>query len=183
MLRAFTAWLPAVLLVACTTLPAPPQAPAVVPASAWTLVGRIGIQTQAESLSGNLRWQHRSDSDDLLLTSPLGQGVARIARDAGGVTLEVPGRPAQRAPDAESLTQEALGYALPVAGLAWWVQALPDPARPFDTAHDAEGRLERLQQDGWTIDYARYDGARPKKLILTRTGLEIRLVADTWHIE
>lgn len=183
MRRFFAAWLPALLLAACASVPAPPAGPPVGPAPNWTLGGRIGIQTEAQSLSGNLRWQHRPDFDSLLLTSPLGQGVARIERSAGGVTLDVPGEAPRTAPDAETLTRDALGYALPVAGLAWWVQALPDPGRPFDAARDASGRLERLKQDGWTIDYLQYVETRPRKLTLSRDGLEIRLVADEWQAE
>jgi len=109
--------------------------------------------------------------------------VARIERRPGGVTLEMPGEAPRAAPDAETLTHDALGYALPVAGLVWWVQALPDPARPFEASRDASGRLERLKQDGWTIDYLQYVEARPRKLTLHRDGLEIRLVADAWQAE
>lgn len=169
-------------LVACATVSLPPSAPISVSTN-WSLSGRIGIQSDAQNLSGNLRWQHRADSDVLLLTTPLGQGVARIERTPAGVTLDVPKQPLRSAPDAESLTQGALGYALPVTGLIWWIQAQPDPARPFDEARDAAGRLERLKQDGWTIDYLQYTENRPRKLTLAREGLEIRLVADEWRAE
>ncbi|MGA9164684.1 MAG: lipoprotein insertase outer membrane protein LolB [Thiobacillus sp.] len=167
-----------------------PSAPAVQNGNAlstnWTLQGRIGIQTDEQSLSGNIRWQHRADTDELLLTSPLGQGVARIERNAEGVTLEVPNQPARRAPDAESLTRDILGYALPVSGLTWWVQARPAPGRAFEATRDADGRLAQIRQDGWVIDYLQYAAdapARPRKLVVAREGLEIRLVTDSWQAE
>ena len=177
----------ALTLGACaSTPPAPPvEGGAQVPAN-WTLQGRIGIQTDEQSLSGQIHWQHRAETDELLMTSPLGQGVARIVRNAEGVTLEVPNQPARHAPDAESLTRDALGYGLPVSGLVWWVQARPDPDRAFKATHDAIGRLARLKQDGWVIDYLQYAAdapARPRKLVVTREGLEIRLVADSWQTE
>lgn len=181
--------LTAVLLLAlaagCTTTPPISPAAATVPLSAsWTLQGRIGIQTDEQSLSGNIRWQHRPDRDEVLMTSPLGQGVARIVRDAEGVQLELPNQPLRRAPDAESLTHEALGYALPVSGLVWWVQGRPDPASDFEARHAAAGRLAQLRQDGWVIDYLQYAAdARPRKLVVARDGLEIRLVADSWQAE
>jgi outer membrane lipoprotein LolB len=165
----------------------PPSVPSEVvvshPAS-WTLQGRIGIQTDEESLSGNIRWQHRMDGDDVLMTSPLGQGVARIVRDAEGVQLDMPNRPTRRAPDAESLTREALGYTLPLSGLVWWVQGRPDPHSAFEARHAPTGRLAQLKQSGWVIDYLQYGAdARPRRLVVARDGLTIRLVADDWQAE
>ncbi|WP_296751903.1 lipoprotein insertase outer membrane protein LolB [Thiobacillus sp.] len=173
------------LMLAAGCASVPPSVPAVaLPHASWTLQGRIGVQAGEQSLSGNIRWQHRAEADEVLLISPLGQGVARIVRNAEGVTLEAPNRSPRRAPDAESLTREALGYALPVAGLAWWVQARPDPGRSFEATHDGAGRIVQLKQDGWVIDYLQYAAdARPRKLVVAREGLEIRLVADNWQAE
>jgi len=175
------------LIAGCATTPPVIPTDALLPLPAnWTLQGRIGIQAGEQSLSGNIRWQHRVETDDVLMTSPLGQGVARIVRDAEGVLLEVPNQPSRRAPDAESLTREALGYALPVAGLMWWVQARPDPDSGFEATRDAAGRLTQLKQHGWVIEYQQYATdmpARPRKLAVTREGLEIRLVTDSWQAE
>lgn len=175
------------VLAGCVAVPPIPREAIEAPLSAnWTLQGRIGIQTDEQSLSGNVRWQHRTDSDDLLMTSPLGQGVARVVRTAEGVTLEVPNQPARHAADAESLTREVLGYALPVSGLAWWIQARPAPDRAFEATRDTAGRISQLKQDGWVIDYLQYavdSPARPRKLVVAREGLQIRLVADHWLAE
>jgi outer membrane lipoprotein LolB len=152
----------------------------------WTLQGRVGIKTGEQNMSGQIHWRHHADSDELLITSPLGQGVARIVRDEDGVTLEVPNQPERHASDAESLTREVLGYGLPVSGLSWWVQARPAPNRPFEATRDTYGRIEQLKQDGWVIDYLQYADdapARPRKLVVAREGLEIRLVSDTWQGE
>lgn len=181
----FVTALLALTLGGCASLPPPPSATVGASAQAeWILQGRIGIRSDEQNLSGQVYWQHRADADDVLMTSPLGQGVARIVRDAEGVALEVPNQPTRRARDAETLTRETLGYALPVAGLSWWVQARPDPARAFEATRDDAGRLVRLKQDGWTIDYLQYAAdapERPRKLVVTREGLEIRLVADRWQ--
>ena len=175
----------ALTLGGCASLPPPPHTAGRMEIQPeWVLQGRIGIRNDEQSLSGQVHWQHGADADDLLMTSPLGQGVARIVRDAQGVTLEVPNQPTRRARDAETLTRETLGYALPVAGLAWWVQARPDPARAFEAKRDEAGRLVQLKQDGWTIDYLQYAADapdRPRILVVTREGLEIRLVADSWQ--
>lgn len=154
--------------------------------STWTLQGRIGIQSSEQSVSGQVLWQHRDEIDEILVTSPLGQGVARIVRSPAGVALDLPNQPTRRAPDADTLTREALGYVLPVAGLTWWVQARPDPGDPFEATRDAVGRLAQLRQNGWVIDYLQYADdmpTHPRKLAVSREGLEIRLVADSWQTE
>lgn len=175
----------ALVLGGCASLPVPRvDAPLPVLSSNWTLQGRIGVQSGEQSLSGRIQWQHRADADDVLMTSPLGQGVARIVRDADGVTLEVPNQPTRRAADAETLTREALGYVLPVAGLAWWVQGRPAPTGPFESTPDASGRIAQLKQDGWVIDYLEYTAdARPRRIVVAREGLQIRLVADSWLMQ
>lgn len=148
----------------------------------WIVQGRIGIQTDEQTLSGTFHWQHREESDELLLTSPLGQGVARIVARPAGVTLELPNQPERFAADAETLTRDSLGYALPVSGLVWWVQAQPAPGRVSEARRDAAGRLVQLKQDGWAIEYqyAADASVRPRKIWVARNGLEIRLVADRW---
>jgi outer membrane lipoprotein LolB len=163
---------------------APPAPMVMVPA--WSLQGRISVKTGEESLSGQLQWQHQRDVDILMLASPLGQGVAKIVRDANGVVLEIPGEPARQAPTVEALTEDAMGYALPVAGLVYWVQANADPASRHDITRDDQGRPARISQDGWTIEYLQYfsdNPSQPRKMKLLREDLEIRLVTDTWQPE
>ena len=169
-----------------STPPAKPVDTRAALAENWTLEGRLGIKTDEQSLSGRIHWLHRPQTDAVLLISPLGQGVARIVRDQAGVTLEVPNQPPRQAADVESLTQAVLGYSLPVSGLTWWVQARPAPGRDFDATRDSWNRFEQIKQDGWVINYLQYaDDApeRPRKLSVSRAGLEIRLVVDTWTNE
>ena len=187
MARLVTALALTLALAGCASTPpvAPVDTRAALP-ERWTLEGRIGVKSADQSLSGNVRWQHRNGADDVLLTSPLGQGVARIVRHSSGVILEIPNQPARRAADAESLTRAVLGYGLPVSGLSWWVQARPAPGSTFEVTRDTWNRFAQIKQDGWTISYLRYADdapARPQKLALTREGLEIRLVVDSWQGE
>lgn len=179
----------AVLLTACATPRAPVQTPQVSRLdqnTPWVLQGRIAIKAGNNSQSGQLQWQHRQDQDALLVLTPLGQGVARIVRDASGVTLEIPNQAVRRAPDAESLTREAMGVALPLSGLRHWILVHPDPLSPFEQTRDAYGRVAQIRQDGWAIDYLQYmsdTDPRPRKINIARNNLEIRLVVDTWELQ
>ena len=171
----------------CASVPSPSRIePEASFSPSWTLQGRIGVQSGEQSLSGQIHWQHRVATDEVLMTSPLGQGVARIVRDADGVALEIPNQPTRRAPDADTLTREALGYVLPLSGLTWWMQARPDPDHLYEATRDPNGRLTQLRQNGWVIDYLEYAAdmpVRPRKLVVSREGLQIRLVTDSWQAE
>lgn len=145
------------------------------------LQGRVSVQYDEQSLSGQITWQASADSDEVLLSSPLGQGIASINRNALGVTLTRPGEPMLAAENVEALTQKALGFSLPLSGLRYWIQAKADPLSPGDVRVNAGGVVEQIVQDGWKIDYLQYSENRPRKIHVTRQGLEIRLVIDAWQ--
>lgn len=149
----------------------------------FELSGRIAVRYRDDAGSGNVAWRHGARSDEMLLTSPLGQGIARIVRTGDEVALTTQDGREFRAADAESLTEQVLGFRLPLVGLADWVRgrAAPAPApAPLLRRNDAEGRLAELEQAGWRIEYQEYDGARPQRLRLTFPGLELRLAVSEW---
>lgn len=167
------------LLQGCAVLP--PAAPPAGMLQSFALQGRVSVKYDEESLSGRLDWQAGAAADEVLLSTPLGQGIASIRRDPAGVRLSRPDRPAVAAENVEALTEAELGFRLPLSGLRYWVQASPDPARASEVRRNAAGGVERILQDGWQIDYLQYQDGRPRKIQVTREGLEIRLVIDAWQ--
>jgi outer membrane lipoprotein LolB len=147
----------------------------------FDLSGRIAARHANESFSGNLAWRHAAEHDELLLSTPLGQGVARIVRDGNSVTLTTAEPREYKAADAESLTEQALGFRLPLAGLADWVRARPSPESPAKVEKSADGRVQVLEQQGWKIEYQEYAGERPSRMRLLYPGIELRLVISNWN--
>ncbi len=149
----------------------------------FELAGRIAVRYRDDAGSGNIAWRHGARSDEMLLTSPLGQGIARIVRKGDQVALMTQAGLEFRAADAESLTEKVLGFRLPLLGLADWVRGRPAPEpapAPLRQLTDAAGRLTEFEQAGWRIEYLEYEGARPSRLRLTYPGLELRLAVSTW---
>lgn len=179
--RRHAAWVLALLLLlsACAQLETATREDQV-----FELAGRIAARQGGESFSGNVAWRHAGGGDELLLTSPLGQGVARIVRDREGVVLTTAEPREYRAPDAESLTEQALGFRLPLAGLADWVRARPSGGSAFEIEKDSAGRVKRLAQRGWKIEYLEYGEQSPvplpARLRLTYPGVDIRLAISSW---
>ncbi|RFC36941.1 MAG: outer membrane lipoprotein LolB [Candidatus Nitrotoga sp. LAW] len=128
---------------------------------------------------------HYAGADEILLLAPFGQTVARIRSDMRGAVLNMPFKH-YAAKDVDELTQQVLGWHLPLSGLRYWVLALPAPRGAFNIEHDTNGQVMLLSQDNWTIRYTRYAAqtldSLPLRLVLQRDGLEIQLLIDEWEI-
>ncbi len=174
-------------LSACTTL-TPPPVLAPVPQTliqVFQITGRISVRHENEGFSGNLSWQHSPASDEFVILNPLGQGVARITQNAQGVTLETADGKVRRAQDAETLTEQALGFRLPLSGLPNWVQAQA-VGKDAKLRYNADGTLDALSEQGWKIDYLSYRAVGalrlPGKVYMENAELKLRLLIDDWRL-
>jgi outer membrane lipoprotein LolB len=155
-------WL-AALLAACAQIEIrPPQGPL-----DFALVGRMAARTANDVFTGNIAWRHAPGGDELMISTPTGQGVAQILRQGDAVVLKTAEGREYRAADSESLTERVLGFRLPIEGLAAWVQGKPSPA---------------LESRGWRIEYQDYDAERrPTRMRVVNEGVELRLAISQWN--
>src|SRR5258708_26801448 len=116
----------------------------------------------------------------MLTPTRTGRGVGRNVREGGAVPSTGAEPKEYRATDAESLTEQVLGFRLPLAGLADWVRARPSGDASFKDEKSADGRLQRLEQSGWKIEYLEYDGERPSRLPPLYPGIELRVAILGW---
>jgi outer membrane lipoprotein LolB len=165
----------AAVLGACASLP---KAGLPLPGG-FELSGRVAVRHAKDAASGKIFWRHSDDADELLITSPIGQGIARINRERDRFRLVTGDNKEYRAADAESLTEQALGWRLPLDGLSDWVQARASPGRPAEIRGDADKGLE-IRQDGWHVAYEEFRGGKPFRMRLTREDIEIHLIVDQW---
>jgi len=152
--------------------------------------GRFAVQYndqngQQRNAYGNFSWQETGDTVTLQLRNPFGQTLAIVTSSPASATLELPNRQPLTADNVSTLMQNALGFALPVEGLRYWLQPSPAPTSRAKTEKDPEqpSRLKEITQDGWTIDYLAYADAPAtvvKRVNLTRSEppLDIKLVLD-----
>jgi len=169
-------WALALLVCACATQVElkPPSA------VDFDVVGRIAARYGSEGFTGNVSWRHARGGDEMLISTPLGQGVARIVREGDAVQLTTAEGKEYRAADAESLTERVLGFRLPLEGLADWIQGRASPEMPVKVEKSPDGRLRSLEQRGWKVEYQEYDGQRPSRMRLTYQGIELRLAITQW---
>lgn len=159
--------------------------PAQIENTPFVLNGRIAVKHNGWRTSATFRWTHHADQDEILMFAPLGQTAARIQKNVAGVTLDTSDKH-YAAPDAESLTQQVLGWSLPLAGLRYWIFALPAPGSTFEMQSESNGQVSQLLQDQWAINYTRYATAAPDSLplrmTLQRDELSIQLLIDEWEV-
>ncbi len=153
----------AAFLAACAQVPIkPPEGPL-----EFSLAGRIAARYGSESFTGNIAWRHAREGDELLISTPTGQGVAQIVRQGDAVLLKTAEPREYRDNDPEALTTRVLGFPVPIDGLADWVQGKPSP---------------KLESRGWKVEYQDKDAqGRPTRMRLTYQGIELRLAVSQWN--
>ncbi len=157
-------------LASCALAPQPTTLPELgtVPAS-FEMSGRLAVRQGDRSDIAKLRWTHERAGDVWVISSPLGNEVARIESGPRGATLQRAGGDPESAPDFTSLAERVLGVPLEPKQLANW---LHDPAGPFTAS-------------GWNvkIDEAQLAGAVSiaRRITATHGDTSVRLVVDEYR--
>ena len=179
-LRAATIFAVAMLLTACSAVPLAPRSP-----QAFDLLGRFLVTYRDGSVTANLRWQHLSAQDEIWLMTPTGQTLAHIVDSKDGATLTRADQKRYRAGSVEALTQQALGWPLPLALLQYWVKGQPAPSSKPESLEQGPAGATALAQNGWRVAITYYSegeyAGRARRVDLSDGANEIRLVIDTWR--
>lgn len=169
MVRRIFAAAATLVLSACAQIPAErtdgPLGPAV---DSFNVVGRLMLRQGERRDHLRIDWEHTPRADELMLTTPLGQGVARLSRDGGGALLEMADGRRLRAADWRALAADVVGTALPLDELPEWLRG----ARPRRTESVEGWRVE-------VVEAAPYrHGVLPRVIEARRGEVELRLVVD-----
>jgi len=154
----------------------------------WSLQGRVAVSNGREGGNGRIDWQQDGPRFTVSLSAPITRQSWRLSGDGSSARLEgLEGGPRQDN-DAERLLQEATGWVIPVTALSAWVRGAAAAALPGATLQfGSDGRLARIEQGGWTIDYAGWQPQPglgielPRHLAASRGDAKVRLVIDAWQ--
>jgi outer membrane lipoprotein LolB len=152
----------------------------------WVLKGRLAISVENEGWNAGMRWSQQDNRYDMEIFGPLGRKVAWLEGGSQGVNLKTSNGASAYAPDAESLMYQLLGWSLPLTGLRYWVLGIPSPRdHRVEIQLDDVGRLSRLRQSGWNVQYQRYQWERywdlPYKMMLANESVKIKMVVNEWQ--
>ena len=197
----------AALLTACVTQPVrealPPAQSAAAEARqiaredalqrqpAWSLQGRIAVSNGRNGGSGRIDWIQQGRQYDVSLSAPVTRQSWRLVGDASAARLEGLEGGTREGPDAAMLLRDATGWDIPVMALADWVRGVRAPGGGTANAtYGLDGRLLRLEQGGWSIDYhwplpgsdiaVNALQTLPARLDARRGAASVRLIVDQW---
>lgn len=204
MQQVLLAVLGACLLTACATRPTRAPLPAAERGAAlaaqqqreaalatqpqWQLQGRVGLSNGERGGSGRIEWQQDDANYSVALSAPITRQSWRVSGDGTSVRLEGLKGGTRTGNDAGVLLRESTGWEIPVAALSSWVRGAR--ARREGVAQlqfSADGRLARLQQGGWTLDYDDWRAdpglgiELPGRVNAQHDQARVRLVVDTWN--
>lgn len=174
------------LLAACASRPpaGPADAEALAALEHWHVSGKVGLRQNGKGNSARLDWRQSDTSYAILLNGPLGLGAIRIEGDASGVTVTNK-EGEHRAASPEALIERLSGWQIPVSELVYWARGLPAPELAIQDTVMVQGRLQRLSQAGWEIEYREYqlvDGLLlPAKIVLERPQTRLTLLLKRWQ--
>jgi len=155
----------------------------------WSLQGRIAISNGRNGGSGRIEWAQDGARFAVSLSAPITRQSWRLSGDATSARLEgLDGGP-REASDAEQLLRDATGWIIPVGALSSWLRGMAAAGPAATLRFGNDGRLARVEQGGWTIDYAGWQPQAgfgvdlPQRLTATRDDAKVRLVIDSWQQE
>jgi outer membrane lipoprotein LolB len=152
----------------------------------WAFKGRTAIVQGQEGWNAGINWQEQGQHYQIRLSGPFSQGGVSLDGDQQQVTLTLNDGETLTAPTPEQLLAEAMGWLLPVSALRDWVRGVPYSGAPVDSRElDNQGRLTKLEQAGWQIEFLRYmpfeSYSMPAKVFMKHAQLNVKLIVSDWR--
>lgn len=153
----------------------------------WSLQGRVALSNGRDGGSGRIDWSQDAARYAVSLSAPITRQSWRLSGDDQGAQLEGLEGGTRVGADPAELLREATRWEIPVTALSSWVRGLRAAADhgPAQLQFGTDGRLSRIEQGGWTIDYSGWQAGAagvelPNRLNARRGDASVRLVIDSW---
>lgn len=154
-------------------------------AEIWSMTGKLGVQSPAENTSLGIWWSQNEEEFEITFRGALAFGAGRLSShsnnpnptDTGSdasVKLERNGKKAIYGSSPEQLVAQLLGQEIPVSPMKYWVRGMPSPEASYT---EGEGSIKQL---GWQVEYTRDNKGLPRRIILNRDDVRLKLVVKSW---
>jgi len=186
----------ATLLVGCASIPRPAGDTAAALAALvqreaqagadpdWQFSGRIAVSAAGHGGSGRVDWQQWGEDLAIQVSAPVTRRSWRLRRIDGWTRLDGLDEGPLQGADAEQLLRQSVGWEVPLAQMSRWVRGLRARGAAR-VSFAADGLPERIEQDGWTVQYrgwTQYAGRPlPVRVFARRGDASVRLAIDNWR--
>jgi outer membrane lipoprotein LolB len=153
----------------------------------WELAGRMAVRVDNDAWSASLFWIQTGDSFEMRIIAPLAQGTALITGDKDSILLKTSDNREFSDKDVNEILKNSFGWSIPLNALKYWIRGIPNSTLTSDKfAINDSGHLQKAEQDGWSIDYQRYDLTKeialPSRIEFSRSGTQVRIVINRWDL-
>jgi len=158
----------------------------------WQMAGRVALSNGKDGGSGRIEWAQGERRSEVTLSAPVTRQSWTLVVDPAGARLEgVPNGP-RIGVDPTQLLREATGWEIPVTALGCWLRGAGAGQAWFGESRIAFGTdllPLRIEQGGWTIDYADWKpdpssgSMLPSRVNAQRGDNRVRLIVDRWNLE
>ena len=140
------------------------------------------------ALSTSFDWQQAGERFRIEFWGAFGQGRALLFGDDAAASLRDARGTVTSSVDIDTLMEQTLGWAVPVAALRHWVRGRVDPSLAAAAEQrDGEGNLAGFEQSGWTIRLSRWRqtaiGAAPGRVVAERAGRVVTVICKEWRLD
>jgi outer membrane lipoprotein LolB len=151
----------------------------------WEAEGKAALRTANKGIHIYFTWTQDGDSYRIIVRGPLGLGRAELNGKPGEVSVQSDRLQNElRSDTLENLLETATGKRAPISHALHWLKA--EAATPHAKAsHDSNGKLTRLKEDGWTVDYLEWSKEAPnlpRRLIVEGPEGKATVVIGLWRL-
>lgn len=154
------------------------------PDNAWAMIGKVSYQDGKNSAIVNIDWQQISANHySIRIFNSLGGDIIRITQQDGNTKIRMRGEDILNPDNLAESIEEEIGYYVPLEQLIFWIKGQASGDDEFTATYDKTGSmLLQLQQNGWQIDYKRFERGVARRITATRNEYIITLAITSWAI-
>ena len=154
--------------------------------SDWMLEGRLAASNGKDGGSGSFTWYQDHNITRMTFRGAMGKGSWELEARQGYARLRLADGREFVADTIAELVTAHMQAKVPVDALSWWVRGLARPNGWQERDLDAEGRIERLRQFGWDVDFSAYQQTDsvwlPGKLVARNKDHSVKLAVKHWTL-
>lgn len=145
----------------------------------WRAEGRVSIQDKDQAQTASYKWQQQQQNYQAYFYSPFSNQSLTLSGNATEVKIE--------SVHGMSADEIELEKNLPLAQLGYWAKGMPAPnSEPQLLVYDSCNRLQKMQQDGWIVEYQSYTTTGPvglpEKIAMHKDQIKVKLIIKRWNL-